>query len=332
MVSKRRRPTINQVAKEVGVSKATVSRAFSRADMLSKETVERVLKVAREIGYVPNQAARALSTGQHGNIGLIVPDIANPFIPPLISTVQSQSEEADYCVFLGNSDELPEREDRLAKRFSGQVEGLILVSSRLSDDRIRHYAAELPVILVNRDLEGIPRILIDSAVGVTEAMAHLASLGHKHIVYVSGPPKSWSNTQRKKTVKSQGKRLNLQTTNIAANPPSYEAGFKVVEKIVASGATAAIAFDDIIAQGLLAGLASMGIETPGQFSVIGCDDVLGAVTYPQLTSISSAAGEAGRIAARTCIELLENKAMSDIRYVLDTHLVIRDTTGVFPQK
>ena len=97
---------------------------FTRPDMLSEETVRHVRESAEALGYVPNQVwrARCLPAG-HGNIALIVPDVANPFFPPLIRAAQRRAEEADFCVFLGNSDEKPEREDMLVSRFSGQVEG-----------------------------------------------------------------------------------------------------------------------------------------------------------------------------------------------------------------
>jgi LacI family transcriptional regulator len=105
-------PTIDRVAAEAGVSRATVSRAFTRPDLLSRETVRHVRAVAKRLGYVPNQTARALSTGRHGNIALVVPDIANPFFPPLIRAVQTRADDAGLSVFLGDSDEDPDREGR----------------------------------------------------------------------------------------------------------------------------------------------------------------------------------------------------------------------------
>src|SRR3954464_15962691 len=123
-------PTISQVAKASGVSRATVSRAFSRPEMLTEATVRRVKEVADELGYVPNQVARALSTGRHGNIALIVSVVANPFNPPLIRAAQWRADKAGLCVFLGNSDEDPVREEMLVGRFSVQVEGLVIASSR----------------------------------------------------------------------------------------------------------------------------------------------------------------------------------------------------------
>lgn len=187
MTQRKTPPTITQVAVAAGVTKSSVSRAFTRPEMLSAETVRKIFAAAEQLVYVPNHTARALSTGRHGNLALIVPDVANPFFPPLIRAAQAEADRVDYCVFLGNSDENPQQEDKLIGRFAGQVEGFVLASSRLSDEKIIAHAARRPVVLINRDVEGIPRILIDSGTGVTEAVAHLAALGHKKLVYVGGP-------------------------------------------------------------------------------------------------------------------------------------------------
>src|SRR5882762_5134519 len=189
--NRREAPTISQVAEAAGVSRATVSRAFTRPDMLSADTVRRVMGIAEKIGYVPNHTARALSTGRYGNVALVVPDVANPFFPPLIRAAQTEAEKLDFCVFLGNSDENPDQEEKLVSRFSTQVEGFILASSRLSEERIRFQAARRPLVLINRDIKGIPRVLMDSGVGVAETVDHLAGLGHKRIAYISGPKSSW---------------------------------------------------------------------------------------------------------------------------------------------
>lgn len=327
---RRSTPTIRQVADAAGVSRATVSRSFNRPEMLSSETVSRVIEVARQIGYVPNHTARALSTGRHSNIALIVPDVANPFFPPLIRAAQMEAERFDFCVFLGNSDETPKQEEKLLGRFSGQVEGLILVSSRLSDRRIEAFAQRRTLILVNRDVKGIPRVLIDSGTGIAEAVAHLAELGHGRIAYVSGPRNSWSNRQRRASVRRAADRLGVQVATVPSLLPSFAAGRAATEAVLKTGATAAIAFDDLLAQGVLAGLADRNIAVPADFSVIGCDDVLGAATYPALTTVSNRSEEAGRTAFSLMMEMLNTRAIGDVRYVLSTHLVIRSTTAAAP--
>lgn len=326
MIKRVKGVTISQVADAAGVARSSVSRAFTRPDMLLPETVERILKAAEALGYVPNHTARALSTGRHGNIGLIVPDIANPFFPPLIQAAQLEADRSDFCIFLGNTEENPRQEDKLVGRFAGQVEGLVLTSSRLSDERIRAHASQLPLVLINRDLEGIPRVLIDSGSGVRQAVEHLAQLGHRKIVYVSGPSNSWSNKQRRAAIRTAAASFRMELVVVPAVLPSYSSGRNVVDAILSAGATAAIAFDDVTAQGVLAGLSERNVAVPTTFSLIGCDDVLGAVTYPGLTSISNRSNEAGRLAISLLLEMLNNRSIRDVRYVLETHLVVRGTT------
>jgi LacI family transcriptional regulator len=319
--------TISQVASRAGVSRSTVSRAFTRPDMLSQDTVRRIQAIATELGYVPNHVARALSTGRHGNLALIVPDVANPFFPPLIRAAQKQAETGDLCVFLGNSDEDPRQEDRLVARFTSQVEGLVLVSSRLTDDQIRAHAGRRPLVLINRDVAGIPRVLIDTSAGIRAAVAHLADLGHRRIVYVSGPTNSWSNRQRRTALRQEAKQRRLEVETVPPHKATHEAGREAASRILATGATAAVAFDDLVAQGLVAGLTEHGIEVPRAFSVIGCDDVLGAATYPPLTTVSNRCLEAGQLAVSLLMEILNSGTVRDTRHVLDTHLVTRSSTA-----
>ncbi|MCP8939317.1 LacI family transcriptional regulator [Alsobacter sp. SYSU M60028] len=323
-------PTISEVADAAGVSRATVSRAFTRPGMLSPGTVARVREVAGRIGYVPNQVARALSTGRHGNIALIVPDVANPFFPPLIRGAQARADLAGYCLFLGSSDEAPEREETLVAKFAGQVEGLILVSSRLPEERIRAFAERRPIVVINRDVSGLPRVLIDTARGIAAAVDYLADLGHRRITYVTGPAASWSNQQRRHAVRRAARRRGIEMIALPAHRASFEAGREAVPEILATGATAAIAFDDVTAQGVLVGLAERRIPVPERFSVIGCDDVLGATTFPPLTTVSARCDEAGEMALDLLEDQLAGRGLRDIRCVLDTRLVVRGSAGPAP--
>lgn len=319
--------TISQVAEAAGVSRATVSRAFGRPEMLNPETVRRIRAVASRLGYSPNHTARALSTGRSTNIVLVVPDVANPFFPPLIRAAQEKADAAGYCLFLGNTDENPRREDMLLARIAGQVDGIILVSSRLPEPRIRAVAAVKPLALVNRDVSGIPRVLIDTAGGVRAAVRHLAELGHCRLVYVAGPPASWSNLERKAAAREAARRIGAELVVLPTTRPSFEAGRKAAAAVLKSGATAVIAFDDLTAQGVLVGLSELGLAAPADISVVGCDDVLGAMVMPALTTVSSRCREAGETAVKILFEMLGDRGVTDVRYVLETELIARGSTG-----
>jgi LacI family transcriptional regulator len=319
--------TIGDVAAAADVSRATVSRAFSRPELLRPETVEHVRTVAERLGYAANRAARALSTGRFGNIAMVVPDVANPFFPPMVRTVQSRAEQADLAVFLGDADESAEREAKLAARFSPQVDGFVLASPRLPAELIWELADKRPVVLVNRDVEGIPRVLIDSSGGMTEGVMHLKRLGHRRIAYLAGPRDSWSDQQRRAAISRACAAAGMDVAVIEVGRPSYAAGRSAVSALMAAGATAAVAFDDVVSQGVLAGLELRDITVPGDFSLMGCDDTLAALTTPAMTSVSAASAAAGTAAADLLVRMLETGRAEPERLTVATHLVVRATTG-----
>lgn len=178
-------------------------------------------------------------------------------------------------------------------------------------------------MLVNRDLEGIPRVLIDSTGGMTEAVMLLKKLGHERLAYLAGPRDSWSDQQRREVLTSAASGLTVEVIEVGR--PSYAAGRDSVSALVRSGATAAIAFDDVVSQGVLAGLELRGISVPTDFSLVGCDDTLAALTTPALTSVSAGAATAGTAAAKLLIQLLDDPTAECI--TIATHLVIRATTA-----
>lgn len=311
------------------MDRSSVSRAFTRPEMLNPATVTKIRQVARDLGYLPNQAARALSTGRHGNIALVIPDVANPFFPPLVQAAQKAADTQDFCVFLGNSNEDPAQEARLITRFMAQVEGLIIASSRLTDAELQDFAARSPIVLVNREVGDLPHVLIDSGTGVTEAVEAMHRLGHRSLAYVSGPANSWSNALRFKAASEAAQRLGMAFSSLPAQVPGYDAGLGAAEEILASGATAVIAFDDLTAHGLMSGFRQRGIEVPRDISVIGCDDVLGNVTTPALSSVSSPTSEVGALAAQLLCGRLAGKA-TGTSFRLTTSFVSRESTGPAP--
>ncbi len=318
------RVTIQQVASEAGVDRSTVSRVYNQPDLLRSETVAKVKAVARKLGYSPNSAARALRTGRNENIALIVPDLTNPFMPPIALAVQKAAAKLGYCVFIGNADEDPSHEEDLLLRFSDQVAGAILVSPRSDQSVIRELARNTPLVLINRDVAGVPRVLIDAGQGMAEAVLHLSSIGHRKIAYVSGPSQSWANEQRRSAVERAAKEHNVKLEIAHAGMASFSAGVEIVEDLLALGASACIAFDDILAQGICYGLTKRDIEIPRDYSVIGCDDITG---LPMLSTVSSPSATAGRKAVEMLIYSLKSNLEPNTRMVLETDFVLRDTVG-----
>lgn len=320
-------PTIGDIAAAVGVSRATVSRAFSRPAMISPETVERVKKAADELGYVPNHIARALSTGKQGNLAILLPDIANPFFPPVIRAAQRAADAAGFGVFIGDTDSDSDQEFRLASRLAPQIEGFVLASSRMSEERVRRIAALRPVVLINRDLLGLSRVLIDPTIGLDGAVRALAEQGHRHLAYVAGPAESWSDQQRRLALIEPAKRYGVRIEILEGVTDSFSGGREAARRLLDTGATGAIAFDDFVAHGLLAGLAGEGLAVPGEFALVGFDDVLGASTYPSLSSVFAPCEEAGRVAMALLLGEVESEQVADHCERLATRFIPRETSG-----
>lgn len=325
-------PTIRLVAQEAGVSQATVSRAFSQPELLSPATVEKVLATARRLGYVPNQVARALSTGRAGNIALILPDVANPFFSALMRGAQAQAYKRGYATFLGDSDETAHLEGMLLGKLAAQVDGFVLASPRLDESLIRKHAARKPVVVINRDLDGIARVLVDTGPGFTAAVGMLAGLGHRTIAYVGAPRTSWSSQQRARAVAAAGAAHGLAVIEIDAGRPSHEAGRDCVAALLEAGVTGVLAVDDVVAQGIMAGLGERGLSVPGDVSVVGCDDIIAATTYPPLTSVNARCAVAGANAVDLLLNGFANPARPTDSHVITGELVVRNSTGPAPAR
>ncbi|GAA2387675.1 LacI family DNA-binding transcriptional regulator [Dactylosporangium salmoneum] len=319
--------TLSQLAAELGLSTSTVSRAFSHPERLTAETVSRVLAAAQRHAYQPNRFAKALTTGKSMNIGLVVPDIANPFFPPLIKAAQHRARAHGYSVYVADGDENPKEEWNQLTHFAGHVDGVVLCSPRMSTTKLREIPAQDRVILVNREVPNMPCILIDSTVGMHQAVDHLVSLGHHEIAYIGGPARSWANTQRRKAVLERCRHHGLEPALLGPYVSTHEAGVDAARKLGRTAVTAAIAFDDVLAVGLVSGLQEAGLRVPEDLSVVGCDDVITEHTAPPLTSVSGGAATAGRVAVDALLSSFEGGSIGASRTVLPTELVVRRSTG-----
>ncbi|MEV4806686.1 LacI family DNA-binding transcriptional regulator [Nonomuraea sp. NPDC049421] len=313
--------TIKDVARACGVHVSTVSRTFSAPHLVNPATRSRVLAAADDLGYRPNRAARALTTGRTYNMGLIVADIANPFFPPLIKAAQSQARGRDYHVFVADTDEDPRVEEELIRTFTKQVDGVLLCSPRLSNKMIERLAEDVPFVVVNRRIKGMPSVLMNVAQGAKLALEHLAGLGHRRIALVSGPIGSWtSNEMQGVAAETPG----LDLIFFGPNQPTEAGGLSVAPEVAACGATAVLAYNDLVALGLIEGLSAMEIGVPDQISVVGFDDILpGRLNRPKLTTVAMPAVQAGRMA----VDLLLQSGGEGATVTLDTALIVRESTG-----
>lgn len=324
------RATIREVAREAGVSASTVSRALSTPDMVNATTRERVLRAAERLGYAPNRAARGLITGRTGNLGLIVPDLANPFFPSVVKGVQAKAREADYAVFLADTDEDPAAEVGLVRALAKQVDGLILCSPRTREEEIRELTAHTTLVMVNRRFGTIPSVVFDNADGMRQAIAHLQALGHRRVAWVGGPRTSWSTRDRVRGLRAATSAAGMELFVAGHFPPYFEGGVAAADLIIASGVTSVIAYNDVMALGLLSRLRDRGVDVPQDISVIGIDDIqMSAMSSPALTTVSLAKDQAGRAAVDLLLTLLlQPDSVRNTRRELPTQLLVRGSTGV----
>jgi len=318
------RATLVEVARRVGVSPSTVSRAFNEPHLLRSETVASVKAAALDLGYVPNRHARALITGRSAVLGLVVPDLCNPFFPPLVRAAQREAERHGLTIVVAETDGDPAHERRQIAGLALQCDGVIVASSRLPGSDLIELAKGARVVLINADVPGLARVLISSELALAEAIRQLAEAGDRTFCYVGGPSRAWSESERRSTVVRVAGELGLAVTYLRAERGTYAEASDLMPEVLASTATAVVAFDDILAHAVLNGLAEAGRAVPSDVRLIGCDDALPIDTRPQLSTIQLRQVDAGTEAVRLLVSATGRP--SDCRVVLPGRFQPRGTT------
>jgi DNA-binding LacI/PurR family transcriptional regulator len=325
--------SIHDVAHRAGVSVATVSRSYTLPDAVREATRARVLQAAAELGYQPNRAARGLITGRTGNVGVIVPDLANPYFQGVLKGAQARAREADYAVFVADGQESAAEEEALIGAMSKQVDGILLCSSRLDPGTLAGLEPVPAVVLLNRRIDGLSTVTVDSAAGMRQAMAHLAALGHERCAFLSGPPRSWSNQQRLHGLRAAAGAAGAEIVTIGPVAPQFTGGVDGTEQVLAADVTAVLAYNDLVAAGVLSGLAERGVRVPAELSVLGFDDIpLAAMLTPALTTVAAPTVQAGAAAVDALLSRLEHPDGPPTLEQLPATLVMRDTTGPPPTR
>jgi DNA-binding LacI/PurR family transcriptional regulator len=320
--------SIRQVAARAGVSPATVSRVFTQPDAVAPETRRRVVDAAEEMGYTPNPVARSLARGRTGNLGIVVPDIANSFAAVITKAVQREALHEDFALFIAGSDHRPEEEYRLARAIARQVDGLLLITPGMAEDKVRELAATTPLAVFNREVHGCPATLVPGADGATQAVEHLHALGHREIAYLTGPP-VYSNAMRQDAFRAACDRLGVAGTEIEIGDARFPAGVRAGDLVLAAGVSAVVAYNDEVAVGVLNRLAQRGVDVPREVSVVGFDDTgLAEMVIPLLTTVRLPAAAAGAAAVRMLLDLVNGRdGAAAARLHLGSELVIRSTTA-----
>lgn len=322
------RPTIYSIAKQLNLSPSTVSRAFSRPEKVRPEVRERVLKAAAQVAYHPHAAARNLATGRSGLVGVVFPDITNPFFPPLLQGLRRGSQlHSMELMFIDSGDEAGS-EERIIGQVRNKVDAIIAASPRMELDALVEASARTPLVCINNAAPGVMSTYCDDDDALFAAVRHLAMLGHGSIALVEGPQESWIAQRRAASVRRATERIGVERVDIGAFPSSFEGGRQAAPAIARSDATAVLAFDDVTACGVIAGLAAMGLWVPRDISVIGCDDVpVASMLTPQLTTLSAPVAKLATSAVELMWSLLEGQEIAEPVIAHRSTLTVRGTTG-----
>jgi DNA-binding LacI/PurR family transcriptional regulator len=324
------RPTIYDVARAAGVATSTVSRAFSTPGRVREETRLHVLRVAAELGYQANPHARALLSGRTHTVAMVVSDITNPHFFELIRGAEKRAKAAEYTLVLVNAEEAPRIEYDQIQRLMPSVDGFLLAASRLPDENLAHLAMQRPVVLLNRELPGVASVVLDHVQGCRQIVDHLASFGHERLVYLAGPQNSWMARTRWAAIRDHAAERGLDAQRVGPFMPTAAQGGAAADAALATGATAVIAHNDLLAIGVVQRLAQRSLRVPGDVSVVGFDDIFAAeLCSPALTTVSGEHSNVGWAAMELLLESLAQRRPDapPARVTLPTQLVLRQSTS-----
>ncbi|WP_461173466.1 LacI family transcriptional regulator [Arthrobacter sp. Z1-9] len=325
----RAKPTIYDIAKAAGVNPSTVSRALNKPGRVSAKTQKAIQDAAESLQFQMNPFARALGSGRTETLGLILTDITNPTFFDVIRAAQSTAITRGYTMMIAESAESPATELKAATRMQATVDGLILASPRMDDDNIRTLAASKPLVVINREVEGVSCVVPDVNGGISAAVRALAEQGHRKVAYVAGPQQSWMSIRRWEGLQAACDWSRLEAVRLETGKPTVDGGRRVAHEVLSSGATAVLAYNDLLAIGLMQELQAAGVVVPDHISIVGFDDIFGAdFTTPPLTTVRSPLATCGTTAAALLLDKLDREAEDQPSLVhVDTELILRGSSG-----
>lgn len=322
------RVTIHDVAREADVSIATVSRVLNGGNSVNETMAEKVRLAADRLGYRPNAAAQGLASGAYRTIGVVVPDLGNPYFNDILKSAVSAASSDGYRMVVSDSGGDPAEEVTACRQQLSNVDGLLLLSPRMRADDLRSLAAQqVPVVIVNRQEPGVdlPMVASDNYTATLQLCQHLAGLGHRRVVYLSGSPKAWQNNQRWRGIQAASK-LGIQASRLQAEA-TIEAGYHATDEALDHDPTAILAFNDLAAFGVITRLRELGLRVPTDVSVTGFDDIeIARHVRPPLTTAVSPKTQLGQRAWLVLRAALRGKEIP--RYdPIPAQVVIRQSTG-----
>lgn len=326
--SRSARVTINDVGDAAGVSASTVSRVLNGTMKVAPDLAERVHAAVRELGYRPNAAAQGLARGETGAIGVLVPDLANPYFPDILKAISRVAASNGRRVMVMESDEDPSIEHHLAEDLMRCCDGVLLCSPRMSRAELAGLTArDYPFVLVNRIVPGleVPSVSVDFFGGMTLICGHLAQLGHRRIAYLSGPEASWANAERIRAF-SAAQAFGLDVTVVPCGSTSLH-GYEEIPSALRTEATAVVCYNDLLALGAVTRAEELGVRVPEEVSIIGFDDVApDRSVRSSVTTVSVPRDRLGREAGTMLEQRMTAEQDGEPQYI-PMELVVRNTSA-----
>jgi LacI family transcriptional regulator len=331
--------TLRDVAARAGVHPATASRALNPETRLlvREDTARRVLEAAESLGYHPNPVARSLRTRRSNTVGVLIPDLTNPLFPPIVRALEDRLAAAGYVALIGNTDGDGERERLVFRQMRARhVDGMVLATAHLSDPLLTEAArAGLPVVLMNRMAQdhSLDSVSVDNEGGMRMAVAHLAAEGHRRIAHIAGPQEVSTGLSRHRGFMSAMEAHGLEVHPdlvITAKAFSIEEGLRCTRALLErrAGCTAVAAGNDMLAIGCLAALEEVGLNCPGDLSVVGFNDMPFIDRLrPPLTTIRFPHYQLGTEAAQLLLERIGGRGGPVKVLYLAPELVVRGSTA-----
>lgn len=332
------RITIDDIARMAGVSKATVSRVLNnKPEGVGEETRNRVQRLIDELEYKPNLLARGIVTSKTKTIGVILPDITNPFFPALIKSVENRASENGYTVIFGNTDFSQEKEQNYISTFvAKRVDGVLLTSTVTSPgmihERLKKY--NVPCVLLDRVLQHMEYdagVFVDNEYALFTSCEYLIGHGNQKILLLSGPKDISTSYER-----IQGYQAALAQYGIAFDRRllyygdyTMESGYNAILETVRAGIefTSVLASNDSMAIGAMKALKELGRSIPDEIELIGFDNIpFSEMTDPPLSTVQQPTYEMGQVAVDLLLKLIDGCALEQTHVRLQPKLILRGTT------
>jgi LacI family transcriptional regulator len=335
--SKNTRPTLKDIAREIGVHASTISRALNpnSGHAVSSDLAEKIRRASRRRGYKPNTAAYLLRTNRSRTIGVVIPDITDPVFPPIIRGIEDGLSVHDYVAIVANTDSNPRRQTQVIEAMlSRGIDGLILASIARHVPGVSQLTAAAPVVTISRETDA-PRyssVLHDEGDGIGRVLTHLVSLGHRDIAAVAGPQTVSTGFKRHAAFMKHAAALGLEAKRL---PVSFARAFNEIEgercaeELLVCGQrfTAIVCANDRLAVGAVSGFRRHGINCPTDISITGFNDmILVDRLSPALTTVRVQHHKAGFEAAQMIVDVIESVTSVPRHIVLPVELVVRDST------